>query len=240
VTTVAEVAPDVFRIATYVPEADLEFSQFLVRDDEPLLFHTGMRALFPDVRDAVRSLLDPARIRWISFSHFEADECGALNDWLAIAPAAQAACSAVGAMVSVNDFAIRPARALADDEVFATGRHRFRFLSTPHVPHCWEAGHLFEETQRTLFCSDLLHQMGLRPASTEEDVIERCRQTLVDYQKGPLANYFPFTHNTDPTLERLARLEPRALATMHGSVFRGDGARALRDLARVIEDVFGR
>src|SRR5262249_37572450 len=154
-------------------------------------------------------------------------------------PAARAACSTVGAMVSVNDFAIRPARALADDEVFETGRYRFRFLQTPHVPHCWEAGHLFEETQRTLFCSDLMHQVGQRPASTEEDVIGRCRQAPVDYQAGPLANYFPYTHNTHPALERLAGLDPRALATMHGAVFRGDGGRALRDLGRVMEEVFG-
>jgi flavorubredoxin len=240
VSEVAEVAPDVFRISTYVPEADLEFSQFLVRDEESLLFHTGMRSLFPDVREAVRSVLDPARIRWISFSHFEADECGALNDWLAIAPGAEPACSVVGAMVSVNDFATRPARALADGEVFETGRYRFRFLQTPHVPHCWEAGLLFEETQRTLFCTDLLHQLGRCPASTEEDVIDRYRHTLVEYQKGPLANYLPYTPNTGPILERLARLGPRTLATMHGSVFRGDGGRALRDAARVIEEVLGR
>jgi len=238
VTTVAEVAPDVFRISTYVPEGDLEFSQFLVRDDEPLLFHTGMKALFPAVREAVASVLDPASIRWISFSHFEADECGALNEWLGVAPAAQPACSMVGAIVSVNDFAIRPARALADGELIETGRYRHRFLQTPHVPHCWEAGLLFEETQRTLFSSDLLHQNGRCSPSTESNVIERCRATLVEYQRGPLANYLPYTPHTGPTLLRLAALAPRTLATMHGSVFRGDGGRALRDLARVIEEVF--
>ena len=236
-TTVVEVASDVFRIGTYLPEADLEFSQFLVLDEEPLLFHTGMKALFPAVRDAVASLLDPAKIRWIGFSHLEADECGALNEWLAVAPAAAPACSFVGAMVSVNDFATRPARALADDEVLTTGKYRLRFLQTPHVPHCWEAGLLFEETHRTLFSSDLFHQNGRCPASTESDVVESCRETLVEYQRGPLANYLPYTPHTGPILERLARLEPRTLATMHGSVYRGDGARAMRDLASVMEEV---
>src|SRR5262245_11982183 len=134
-TSITEIAPDVFRIATYVPEADLQFGQFLIRDDEPLLFHTGPRALFPLVRDAVASLIDPRRLRWISFSHFEADECGTLNDWLALAPDATAVCTLVGAVTSVNDAAIRPPRPHADDEVLTTGRHRLRFLQTPHVPH---------------------------------------------------------------------------------------------------------
>ena len=238
-TTVNEVAPDVFRLSTYVPAANLEFAQFLVRDEEPLLFHTGMRALFPAVRDAVAPILDPSTIRWVSFSHFEADECGALNEWLTVAPRAQAACSFVGAVVSVDDFAIRPARPLANDETLATGRYRFRFLQTPHVPHCWEAGLLFEETQGTLFCSDLFHQNGECPASTASDVVAACKQTLLEYQKGPFANYLPYTPNTDGILQRLARLEPKTLATMHGSVFRGDGGRALRDLARVMREVLG-
>jgi len=238
-TTVDEVAPQVFRIATYVPDADLEFAQFLVVDEEPLLFHTGMKALFPAVYEAVRTVIDPARIRWVSFSHFESDECGALNEWLAVAPRAQAACSFVGAVVSVNDFAVRPARALQNEETFSTGARRFRFLHTPHVPHCWEAGMLFEETEGTLFCSDLFHQLGRVPASTESDVIDECRRTLTEYQKGPFANYLPYTPHTDATLERLARLEPKALATMHGAVFRGDGARALGDLGRLVKEVLG-
>jgi len=238
-TTVNEVAPDVFRLSTYVPAGNLEFAQFLVRDEEPLLFHTGMRALFPVVRDAVASILDPSTIRWVSFSHFEADECGALNDWLTVAPRAQAACSFVGAVVSVDDFAIRPARPLANDEILTTGKYRFRFLQTPHVPHCWEAGLLFEETQGTLFCSDLFHQNGERPASTTADVVAPYKQTLLEYQKGPFANYLPYTPNTDGILQRLARLEPTTLATMHGSVFHGDGGRALRDLAQVLREVLG-
>lgn len=238
-TTIDEIAPDVFRISTFVPEGGLQFAQFLVRDDEPLLFETGMRALFPAVREAVATLIDPSALRWISFSHFEADECGSLNEWLALAPRAQAACSMVGAIVSVDDFAIRPARPLADGETFATGTRRFRFLHTPQVPHCWEAGVLFEETERTLFCSDLLHQNGDVPAIGGPELLERCRESLVSYQSGPFANYLPYTKLTQPTLERLAALGPRTLATMHGSVFQGDGAPVLRDLGRVYAEVLG-
>lgn len=237
-TTIDEVAPDVFRIATYVPEADLQFGQLLVRDDEPLLFETGLKAMFPAVRDAVATVLDPSTIRWISFSHFESDECGSLNEWLTIAPRAQAACSFVGVAVSVDDFAIRPARPLADDEAFQTGTKRFRFLHTPHVPHCWEAGMLFEETDRTLFCSDLLTQNGIQPALGGPEVLDRCRQSLVAFQQGPFAHYLPYTKLTAPIMDRLAALEPRTLATMHGSVFRGDGGKTLRDLGRLYAEVF--
>jgi flavorubredoxin len=238
-TTVSEVAPDVFRIATYVPEADLEFGQFLVRDQEPLLFETGMKALFPAVREAVAKVLDPTTIRWVSFSHFEADECGSLNEWLSIAPRAQAACSLVGAIVSVNDFAIRPARALADGEEFSTGKRRFRFLHTPHVPHCWEAGVLFEETDRTLFCSDLLQQNGERPPVGGQELVELCQRSMMNYQKGPFANVLPYTPHTDGAFRRMAALEPKTLATMHGSVLSGDGAKALGELAAVVKEIYG-
>lgn len=238
-TTIDEVAPDVFRISTYVPEADLHFGQFLVRDDEPLLWETGMRSLYPAVRDAVARVIDPATLRWVAFSHFESDECGSLNDWLALAPRAQAACSLVGAIVSVDDFAIRPARPLADGEVFSTGRRRFRFLHTPHVPHGWDAGVLFEETERTLLCSDLCQQNGERPPLGGPELLGLCREGLVAYEQGPFARYLPYTRHTGPTLERLAALEPRTLATMHGSVFRGDGRAALGDLARIYAEVLG-
>ena len=158
---ITEVAPDLFRITSFIEPINLQFSQFLLRDEEPLLFHTGLRALFPDVKNAVASLIDTRRLRWIGFSHFEADECGSLPEWQALAPQADAVCSMVGKLVSVDDcLAARPARGLTDGEVFSTGRYRFRFMATPHVPHCWEAGLLFEETQRTLFCSDLFHQDG--------------------------------------------------------------------------------
>src|SRR5215207_9203805 len=148
---VNETAPDTYRISTYVPEFNLQFNQFLVADDEPLLYHTGMRGLFPRVLEEVSRVIDPRRLRWVGFSHFESDECGALNDWLAVAPHAEPVCSVVGALVSVDDFALRPAHALADGEALETGRRRrVRFLQTPHVPHCWEAGLMFEETEGTL------------------------------------------------------------------------------------------
>lgn len=236
---IEEIAPDLYRISTYAPEIDLQFNQFLVKDDEPLLFHTGMNALFPSVLEAVSSLIEPSQLRWIGFSHFEADECGSLNEWLKIAPAAQPVCSVVGALVSINDFAIRPALGMADGEVLNTGKYRFRFAQTPHVPHCWDAGLLFEETNGTLLSSDLFHQNGNVEPLTESDVIERVRQTLIDYQAGPFANYIPYTKNTDSILQKLAGFKPRTIAPMHGSAYVGDGERAIRDLAGVMREVLG-
>jgi flavorubredoxin len=236
--TVSEIAPDLFRISIYVPDIDLQFNQFLVRDEQPLLFHTGPRGMFPAVREAVATVLDPATIRWIGFSHFEADECGSLPEWQQLAPQSTAVCSLVGKLVSVDDcMALRPALGMADGDRLDTGKYHFRFLHTPHVPHCWEAGVLFEETQKTLLCSDLFHQNGDVEAATESDVLGRCRQVLVEYQQGPLANYLPYSTLTDPTLRRLAELQPKTLATMHGSAFVGDGARALRDLAGMYKEV---
>ena len=236
--TVTEIAPDLFRISIYVPDIDLQFNQFVARDEEPLLFHTGPRAMFAQVRDAVATVLDPSTIRWIGFSHFEADECGSLPEWQQLAPQSTAVCSVVGKLVSVDDcMALRPALGMTDGQVLNTGRYRFRFLSTPHVPHCWEAGLLFEETQRTLLCSDLFHQHGDVEAATESDVLGRCRQVLVEYQQGLLANYLPYSTLTDPTLQRLADLQPKTLATMHGSAYVGDGDRALRDLAVMFKEV---
>ena len=238
--TVSEIAPDVFRISTFVREFDLQFSQFLVRDDEPLLFHTGPRALFTETRDAVATLLDPASVKWIGFSHLESDECGTLREWQQLAPKSLAVCSVVGKLVSIDDFmTVRPALGMKDGELLNTGKYRFQFLHTPHVPHCWEAGLLFEETHRTLLCSDLFHQNGDVEPATHSDVLGRCRQVLVEYQQGPLANYMPYTTLTEPTLLRLAELQPKTLATMHGSAFVGDGARALRDLAAIFKDVLG-
>ena len=236
--TVTEIAPDLFRISIYVSDIDLQFNQFVVRDEEPLVFHTGPRAMFAQVRDAVATVLDPSTIRWIGFSHFEADECGSLPEWQQLAPQSTAVCSVVGKLVSVDDcMALRPALGMTDGQVLNTGKYRFRFLSTPHVPHCWEAGLLFEETQRTLLCSDLFHQHGDVEAVTESDVLGRCRQVLVEYQRGPLANYLPYSTLTDPTLQRLAELQPKTLATMHGSAYVGDGDRALRDLAVMFKEV---
>ncbi|MDH5667794.1 MAG: MBL fold metallo-hydrolase [Nitrospira sp.] len=237
---VSEIAPDLFCISTFVPDFNLQFNQFLVRDEEPLLFHTGPRAMFTQVRDAVATVLDPATVKWIGFSHFESDECGSLPEWQQLAPQSTAVCSLVGKLVSVDDcMALRPALGMTDGEVLKTGKYRFRFLHTPHVPHCWEAGLLFEETQGTLLCSDLFHQNGDVEAVTESDVLDRCRQVLVEYQQGPLANYLPYSTLTDPTLKRLADLRPKMLVTMHGSAYVGDGARALRDLAVMFKEVLG-
>jgi flavorubredoxin len=237
---VDEIAPGVYRICVYVPEFQLQFNHFLIKDDEPLLFHCGLRAMFPQVREAVGRVMDPSKLRWIAFSHFESDECGALNHWLELAPSAQAACSLVGAIVGVDDYAIRPSRGLTDGEVLATGKYRLRFCSTKHVPHGWDAGLLFEETQRTLLCSDLFHQAGDGEPVTASDLLGPCKATLLEYQKGPLADYFPYTPMTGGILESLADLKPRTLAVMHGSSFAGDGEQALRDLNALYREVFGR
>jgi flavorubredoxin len=237
--TVTEIAPDVFRISTFHPEFGIQFNQFLVRDDEPFLMHTGMRKMFAATRDGVASVIDPARLRWIGFSHFESDECGALNDWLALAPRAQAVCSFVGVTVMLNDFADRAPRALADDEVLPTGRRRLRFLATPHVPHGWDAGLFFEETGGTLLCSDLFFQPGDPAPLTEADVVGPAREAIVQGAQGPLANDMPYTAYTDRTLRRLASLKPRTLAIMHGASFRGDGERAMLDLAGVLRETIG-
>jgi flavorubredoxin len=236
---VTEIAQDLFRISIYVPEIQLQFNHFLVRDDEPLLFHTGLRGLFPLVREGVAKVIDPRAIRSIAFSHFESDECGALNLWLAECPSAQAVFSDTGVLVNLNDFADRPPRPMADGDVLETGRHRFRFCRTPHLPHGWDACVLWEESQRTLLCSDLFHQNGNVEALTEEDVVERARGALLEYQTGVLAEYMPFTPQTDRVLNELAELDPTTLAIMHGSSFSGDGARALRDYSQVLREIFG-
>jgi flavorubredoxin len=237
-TTVDEIAPDIFRIATYVAPADLSFAQFLVRDEQPLLYHTGMRQLFPAVRDAVAGLIDPATIRWIGFGHFEVDECGALNEWLETAPGAKAVCSTTCVLVNMGDYASRPAHGLADHETIETGSHRLRFHQTPHLPHGWDAGHLFDETTRTLFCSDILHQNGDRPALTRDDVIPAAKVALASYEGGPLKNYMPYTIQTDRFLRQLATLEPTTLATMHGSTYTGDGKAALLRFRGMLEEMF--
>jgi flavorubredoxin len=236
---VTEIAPDHYAISIYVKEFNLRFNHFLIKDEEPLLFHTGMKQMFPLVRDAVARVIDPSTLRWISFSHFEADECGALNDWLAVGPHAEPICGLVGALVSVNDFSTRQARALAQDEILKTGKYRFRFRQTPHVPHNWEAGLLFEEVTRTLLCSDLFTHEGDVEPVTVSDVVERAKRSLIDGQKGPFANAYPFTPLTEPILNGLADLRPKQLALMHGSSFVGDGERALRDLATVMGELLG-
>jgi flavorubredoxin len=235
-----EIAPDVYRIGAFVETFDLQFNHFLVRDDEPLLYHAGMRKMFPELREAVSSLIDPATLRWISWSHFEVDECGGLNDWLDIAPHAQAACSMVGALVNLNDYAIRPPRGLEQGEILTTGRYRFRFHGTPHLPHGWDAGMLFEETNRTLFCSDLFHQVGMvEPLTESEEILDRSHQAMISYQAGPLMDYVPYTPHTGRLLRELAEFRPKTLAIMHGSSFTGEAGRLLQNLDPVLRDVFG-
>jgi flavorubredoxin len=235
-----EIAPDLFRICLYVPDFDLQFNHFLVRDDEPLLFHTGMRGMFPAMHEAVARLIDPASLRWISWSHFEVDECGALNEWLSVAPKAVPVCGEVGAMINIGDFSNRPPRALKPAEVLGTGRHRFRFVPTPHLPHGWDAGVLFEETDRVLLCSDLMHQLGDVEPVTTSDIVGRYRQAFETYQHSSvLMDYVPYTENTKRQLANLAALQPRILAAMHGSTFVGDGASALIASGEVIRQVTG-
>jgi len=239
-STVTEIAPDIYRISTFHPEYGIQFNQFLVNDDEPFLMHTGFKKMFPLTRAAVASVLDPAQVRWLGFSHFESDECGALNEWLRAAPQAQAVCSFVGAAVTINDFAERPARPLNDGEVLATGRRRLRFLATPHLPHGWDAGLFFEETDRTLLCSDLFFHPGDPEPLTESSLVGRAREAITAGLAGPLAQDLPYTSYTDQTLQRLADLSPRTLAVMHGSSFRGDGGSEVRQLAAVIKEILGK
>lgn len=234
---VDEVATDLYRISLYVPQFDLQFNHFLIRDEEPLLFHTGMRGMFPAVREALASIIDPATLRWISWSHFEVDECGALNEWLAIAPKALPVCGELGAMINIGDFSNRPPRALKADEILETGRHRYRFIPTPHLPHGWDAGMLFEENDRVLLCSDLLHQLGDTEPITTADITGRYRHALKTYQAHPiLMDYVPYNDSTKRNLDKLAALQPRTLAAMHGSTFVGDCAAMLTASADVLRE----
>ena len=236
---VDEVAPDLFRISAFHPDYGIQFNQFLIRDDEPTLFHTGFRSAFEQTRAAVAKVIDPTTLRWIGYSHFESDECGALNHWLAASPRATAIASFVGVTVNLADAADRPARALADNEVLVTGRRRLRFLATPQFPHGWDAGLLFEETERTLLCSDLFFHPADPEPLIERGIVDRARDAILQGRDGPLAHDMPFTASTLPTMERLAALAPGTLALMHGSTYRGDGQRAIRELATVLDETLG-
>jgi flavorubredoxin len=238
-SNVTEVATDVYRISTFHPDYQIQINQYLVNDEQPFLMHTGLRKMFEITRDGVASVVDPSKIRWLGFSHFESDECGALNKWLGIAPRSEAVCGFVGAMVMVNDFADRPARALNDRDILEIGRHRLRFLATPHVPHGWDAGMFFEETTETLFCSDLFFHPGDPEPIIDSGIVARARDAIISAMATPLAKDLPYTPDTDQTLRSLAELKPRVLATMHGSSFRGDGQKALLELASVIKETLG-
>jgi flavorubredoxin len=236
---ISEIAPNIFRISIFAQRGNLQFNHFLVKDDEPMLYHTGLRGMHAEIREAVSKLIDVSELRHIGFSHFESDECGSLNEWLAAAPHADVICGQLGARVNVNDFIGREAHALADGGTLATGKYRFRYCRTPHLPHGWDAGVLFEETQKTLFCSDLFHQTGDVEPLTSADVVGRSRQALKEYQAGILAEYVPYTPLTAQNLKKLADLEPKTLAIMHGSSFAGDCARALGDLDLALREIFG-
>jgi flavorubredoxin len=237
-TTIHEIAPDLFRLSIYVSQFNMQFNHFLVRDEEPLLFHAGLKGMFPLLRDAVATLIDPTTLRHIAWSHFESDEIGGLNHWLEQAPHAQPVCTLVGKLVSVDDFAIRPARGMTADDVLTTGKYRYRFHRSPHLPHGWDAGVLFEETRKTLFCSDLFHHFGNVEAMTSSDLIGPSRQAMQQMQGGPLADYMPYTSQSAGVLRGLAALEPEMLAVMHGSSYRGPCGKLLTDLAGVIKENF--
>jgi len=230
-TNLHEIAPGIFRINTPVaiPNGQFNFNQYLIAGEAPLVFHTSPRKLFPLVSEAIAKVMPLEQLRYVAFSHYEADECGALNDFLAAAPRAEPVCSRVAAMVSVNDGATRPARALADGEVLSLGRHRLRWHDTPHVPHCWECGYLMELETKTLLCGDLFTQPGSGATPlTDGDILgpsEAMRARM---------DYWAHSPNTAEALERLAREEPTTLACMHGSAWRGDGAALLRALAKAV------
>jgi flavorubredoxin len=227
-TTASEIAPDIFRLSTFVPDlgpTGFTFNQFLVRDEQPFLFHTGMRQLYPMVSEAVGRIVPVDSLRWISFAHVEADECGAMNLFLAAAPEAQVVHGELACMVSLDDLADRPPRPMADGEVLVTGSHRMRFVPTPHVPHNWESGLWFDEATSTLFAGDLFTALGNGPAVVTESIVDAAVTGEEVFHATSIGAA------TVPTLRRLADLGPTTLATMHGSSYSGDGAAQLLDLA---------
>jgi flavorubredoxin len=226
-----EIADGIYRISSALPPEAMPggftVNQFLIVDEEPLLYHTGLRRIFFDVKAAIERVLPVAKLRHVAFSHYEADECATLNAFLGVAKKAAPLCSEIAKMASVDDTAERPARALKDGEELALGKKRVRWLSTPHLPHAWECGHLFETTTRTLFCGDLFTQLGDKHEPvTEKDILEpseKAREAF-DYYAGP--------RNQHALFEKLARTEPTTLACMHGASWRGDGAKLLLELDR--------
>ena len=226
---VDEIADGIYRLSRYVPAvappAGFTFNQFLILGEEPLIFHTGLRQLFPAVRAAVARIVAPDRLRWITFGHYEADECGAMNEWLAVGPAAEVVHGQIACFVSLNDMADRPPRVLADSEVIDLGGKRVRYLDTPHVPHGWEAGLLYEETTATLLCGDLFTHMGDGLPLTTDDLVGPAIAAEEMFKASCLSPAMA------PTIRRLAALCPKTLAVMHGSSFTGDGHAALQALA---------
>ena len=228
-TSVDEIADGIFRISTPVPPESIPggftFNQYLIVDDCPILYHSGLRKMFPLVKEAVESVVSVSSLRYIGLSHFEADECGALNEFLEAAPDAQPLCSTTAKMVSVDDFALRPARALADGEELSLGAHVVRWIDTPHFPHGWECGHLFETTTKTLFCGDLFTQGGHEHQPlTSKDILQSSEATREVF------NYFCETRQVQELAEKLASTSPHILACMHGAAWEGDGGNLLREL----------
>ena len=233
-TRVDEIADQIYRISTPIPPGAIPvgftFNQYLIVDDEPLLFHTGLRKLFPVVREAIESVMPVERLRHLSFSHFEADECGALNEFLAVAPEAKPLCGDIAAMVSVDDVSDRAARPLADGAEVPLGKHNVRWLYAPHVPHAWECGFLFEASTRTLLCGDLFTQGGHEHKPlTDRDILGPSEAM----RKG--MDYFSHAKDTPQILEKLAATEPTTLACMHGSAWTGNGGELIRALADALE-----
>jgi len=227
-TRIDEIGADMYRLSIFVPEdappQGLTFNHFLITGDEPLLFHCGKRKMFPLVSAAVARIMPLERLRWLAFGHFEADECGSMNEWLAAAPSAELMHGVVGCSVSINDMADRPPRVLSNGEVIDIGGKRLRYIDTPHVPHAWDAGVMFEETTETLLCGDLFTRIGNGPVITDSDIVEPSVVT------EDLLHYTSLGPHTGSTIRRLADLKPRVLATMHGASFSGDGAAALKAL----------
>ncbi len=228
-TRIAEIAPGVHRLSTWVdavaPPAGFSFNQFLIEADEPMLFHCGHRAMFPLISAAVARIMPLEKLRWISFGHVEADECGAMNLWLAASPNAEIVHGQLGCGISIADLADRPPRGLADDEVLDIGGRRMRWLGTPHVPHGWEAGVFYEETDGTLFCGDLFTHVGDTPALTTGDILGPAIEAENAFRAMTMAP------GTSAALERMAALKPHKLALMHGASFEGDAASQLQGLA---------
>ena len=228
-TTINEIADGIYRISTPVPPETMPggftFNQFLIVDESPLLYHTGPRKMLPLVQEAISAIIPVNSLRYIGFSHYEADECGSLNSFLEVAPNAEPLCSQIAKMVSIDDIAIRPARALGDGEELSLGTHVVRWIDTPHFPHAWECGHLFERTTKTLFCGDLFTQGGHQHEPlTTNDILEPSEQ-----MRGGL-DYFSQTRLAHELAEKLAITAPLVLACMHGASWKGDGATLLRQL----------
>jgi len=231
---VTEIADGIYRLSVFVPEIappqGFSFNSFLIMDEDPLLFHAGQRSMFPLFSDAVASIMPVDRLRWISFGHVEADECGAMNLWLAAAPNAQIVHGQTACAISLNDLADRPPRAVGDGELISSGKRRIRYIDTPHVPHAWESGVIYEETSGILFCGDLFTQLG-RETTSESDIVPAAIAAEDAFHSTSVGQA------TAPTIRKLAELKPAGLALMHGPTYFGDGADALNRLADYYEQL---